>query len=221
MSCYKLKDPGVVSLFPGICTLSLQAKILDLSPFSPGVFPPHSSIYLQERSFKPENKRRASATANGDSSVPTLTTEQDGHDNKRPKKRKVAAIIGGAVAALLVVVVVFLVYFCLMRVKKLITRTSESASSVPSPPVEWERGDTSPYAVALSPFDTQNLRELTIQEVEQATYNFSQNNIIGEGRFGLAYKGLLQDGSIVAIKRRLHAPTRSFFHQVNLRNCLE
>lgn len=87
--------------------------------------------------------------------------------------------------------------------------------------VEWERGDTSPYAVALSPLDTQNLRELTIQEVEQATYNFSQNNIIGEGRFGLAYKGLLQDGSIVAIKRRLHAPTRSFFHQVNLRNYLE
>lgn len=209
LSCYKLKDPGVISLFPGICTLSLQAKILHVSPFSPRVFPPHSSIHLQEQSFKPENKRR-----DGDSSVPTLTTEQYGHDNKRPKKRKVAAIIGGAVAALLVVVVVFLVYFCLMRVKKLITRTPESASSVPSPPVEWERGDTSPYAVALSPFDTQNLRELTIQEIEQATYNFSQNNIIGEGRFGLAYKGLLQDGSIVAIKRRLHAPTRSFFHQV-------
>ncbi|EXB74651.1 Proline-rich receptor-like protein kinase PERK8 [Morus notabilis] len=185
-----------------------QAKILNPSPFSTGAFPSHSSIHLQERIYK-------SAAANGDSGVPTLTTEQEegGHDYKRPKK-KVAAIIGGAVAALLVVVVVFLVYICLMRVKKLIRRTSESASSVPSSPVEWERGGTSPYAVALSPFDTQNLRELSILEVEQATCNFSQNNIIGEGRFGLAYKGMLQDGSIVAIKRRLQTPTRSFFHQV-------
>lgn len=82
---------------------------------------------------------------------------------------------------------------------------------------ELERGDTSPYAVALSPFDAHNLKELSILELEQATGHFSQNNIIGEGRFGLAYRGLLQDGSIVAIKRRLHAPTRFFFHQVNLR----
>lgn len=58
---------------------------------------------------------------------------QEAHD-KKPKKRKVAAIIAGAVAALLVVIVVVLVYICLMRVKKYIRRTSDTASSLPSPP---------------------------------------------------------------------------------------
>lgn len=52
-------------------------------------------------------------------------------------------------------------------------------------------------------------------ELEHATCDFSQNNIIGEGGFGLVYKGLLLDGSIVAIKRRLHTPTQFFAHEVN------
>lgn len=81
---------------------------------------------------------------------------------------------------------------------------------------ELEIGNTSPYAIPLSPFDPQNLRQLSILELEQATCNFSQNNILGEGRFGFTYKGLLQDGSIVAIKRRLDSPTQYFFREVNL-----
>jgi hypothetical protein len=81
--------------------------------------------------------------------------------------------------------------------------------------VEWTRGDASPYAFTQSPYDAHNLRQLTILEPEHATRNFNENNIIGQGRFALVYKGLLQDGSIVAINRRLHAPTRYFFHEVN------
>lgn len=73
----------------------------------------------------------------------------------------------------------------------------------------------SPYAVALSVYNTQNLRQLTVLELEQATCNFNEINIIGQCRFGLVYKGLLQDGSIVAIKRRRHAPTQYFFHEVH------
>lgn len=65
----------------------------------------------------------------------------------------------------------------------------------------------------------QNTRLLTILEIEQATGKFNQSNIIGEGRFGFVYKGLLQDGSFVAIKRRLFALTRDFIPEVNsLRN---
>ncbi|KAL5565667.1 hypothetical protein UlMin_028831 [Ulmus minor] len=211
LNCYKLKDPGVACLFPGICKLSLQAKTFSLSPVAPRVFYSHS-VQLQEKVGESDN-RGIEARGNDDSGIPTFTTEKKTND-KRPKKRKVAAIVGGAVAALLVVLVVLLVYLCLLRVKKFIRRTSETESSIPSPPAERELGDTSPYAFALSPFDTQNIRELTISELEQATSNFSHNNIIGEGRFGLAYKGLLQDGSFVAVKRRLDAPTRFFLHQV-------
>lgn len=80
-------------------------------------------------------------------------------------------------------------------------------------------GIRSPYSIPLSPFDPNTLRQLTILELEQATCNFSQNNIIGEGRFGFTYKGLLQDGSIVAVKRRLHSPTQFFFREVYLTFC--
>lgn len=67
---------------------------------------------------------------------------------------------------------------------------------------------------AFSPHYTHNTRQLTILEVEQATRNFSHSNIIGEGGFGFVYKGLLQDGSIVAIKRRLFVLTQDFVLKV-------
>ncbi|GAV66398.1 Pkinase_Tyr domain-containing protein [Cephalotus follicularis] len=155
---------------------------------------------------------RITASVPGDNGIPTLTPLQPS-DVKKTRKHIVAAIIGGFGAALLVIVIVVLVYIFLMRIKKFIRRTSDTASSVPSPPNELERGNTSPYANA-SPYDTQDLVQLTIVELQYATSNFSQSNIIGEGAFGLVYKGFLQDGSIVAIKRRVHSPNRYFVHEV-------
>ncbi|PKA54808.1 Calmodulin-binding receptor-like cytoplasmic kinase 1 [Apostasia shenzhenica] len=49
-----------------------------------------------------------------------------------------------------------------------------------------------------------------IEELNLATKNFCDINLIGHGTFGEAYKGLLQDGTIVAIKRR-KAPTNQYF----------
>ncbi|XP_065865452.1 leucine-rich repeat receptor protein kinase HPCA1-like isoform X2 [Euphorbia lathyris] len=152
------------------------------------------------------------AAAVGTDNVPTLTPFQSTDDNK-PSKQKVAAIVGGVGASVLVIIIVILVYICLMRIKKHLSQTSDTSSSVTSPP-ESARGNISPYATAQSPFGTQNLRQLSIAELEHATKNFSQSNIIGEGTFGLVYKGLLLDGSIVAIKRRLHKPFPDFIHKV-------
>ncbi|KAH0997124.1 hypothetical protein GBA52_020988 [Prunus armeniaca] len=200
------------SRFSGICSVPRRANTVNLSPFSPRLVVAHSSIQLQKELHKPRN-RRIAAIVDGDNGAPTLTPVKEARGNN-PRKQKVAALIGGVAAALLVVIIVVLVYICLMRVKRFIRRTSETESSVPSPPVEWERGNMSPYAVALSVYNTQNLRQLTVLELEQATCNFNEINIIGQCRFGLVYKGLLQDGSIVAIKRRRHAPTQYFFHEV-------
>ncbi|KAK0606482.1 hypothetical protein LWI29_038242 [Acer saccharum] len=155
--------------------------------------------------------RRIAASVDGDSSVPTFTPVQE-TDNQKPRKQRVAAIVGGIGAALLVIVILVLVYICLMRFKRFTRRTSDGESSVPSPSVELGRGGTSPYAGAVSPNGA--LRQLTILELKHATCDFSQSNIIGEGTFGLVYKGLLQDGSMVAIKRHLHTPIRNFLHKV-------
>ncbi|GMI92105.1 hypothetical protein HRI_002879800 [Hibiscus trionum] len=156
--------------------------------------------------------RVAVASVDGENSVPTLTPLQTG--DKKPRKQTLAAIIGGTSAALLVVIILVLVYICLMRVKRLMRRTSEAASSTPSSTVELERVNTSRNAGGPSPIHTQNLRQLTMSELEQATRNFGQSNIIGEGRFGLVHKGLLQDGTIVAIKRYLNTPVHVFLHEV-------
>ncbi|XP_074292674.1 putative receptor-like protein kinase At1g11050 [Silene latifolia] len=41
----------------------------------------------------------------------------------------------------------------------------------------------------------------TIEELEKATNYFSQKNFIGRGGFGVVYKGTLQDGTTVAVKK--------------------
>ena len=46
-----------------------------------------------------------------------------------------------------------------------------------------------------------NLRRFQFKELQIATSNFSSKNLIGKGGFGNVYKGQLQDGTVVAVKR--------------------
>nr|XP_043636815.1 G-type lectin S-receptor-like serine/threonine-protein kinase At4g27290 [Erigeron canadensis] len=49
--------------------------------------------------------------------------------------------------------------------------------------------------------DTDDLPVFSLYEIAKATENFSINNKIGEGGFGLVYKGVLEGGREVAVKR--------------------
>ncbi|XP_071913252.1 protein NSP-INTERACTING KINASE 1-like isoform X2 [Coffea arabica] len=46
-----------------------------------------------------------------------------------------------------------------------------------------------------------NLRRFQFKELQIATNNFSSKNILGKGGFGNVYKGILHDGTAVAVKR--------------------
>ncbi|KAF2284655.1 hypothetical protein GH714_028861 [Hevea brasiliensis] len=189
-NCYKLNDPGVVYLSPRRHPPFLQTGFIKSSPVALKFISSKFPIELQEKVCKSIN-RRIAAAVDGDNGVPTLTPLQEA-DAKKP----------------------IVVYACLMHAKKFLRQASETASSIPSPPVELARSYIPPSAAAQSPFNTQLLRQLSIVELEHATCNFSHSNIIGEGVFGLVYKGLLLDGSIVAIKRCLHKPVLNFVAEV-------
>ena len=62
--------------------------------------------------------------------------------------------------------------------------------------------------------DIQGARCFVLEELNLATKDFNNINLIGYGMFGEVYKGLLQDGMIVAIKRREAAASRDFIEEV-------
>ncbi|XP_077212324.1 putative leucine-rich repeat receptor-like protein kinase At5g49770 isoform X2 [Tasmannia lanceolata] len=128
--------------------------------------------------------------------------------------KSLAALIGGVAGAItLVGIIVLFVWFCLFY-NRSITRNSETSSSDPSlrglnVGTELSRRGGAP----LSP-NQREARHFVLEELSVATKNFSDVNLIGVGKFGEVYKGLLHDGMIVAIKKRPAAPSQEFIKEV-------
>ncbi|QCD96946.1 putative serine/threonine-protein kinase [Vigna unguiculata] len=114
-----------------------------------------------------------------------------------------AAIFGGAAGAVALVGIAILIWFCLSRQRN-VSRTSETGSSDPSQ--VGRHG-----AIELPIRDT---RRFEMEELSLATKSFSDKNLIGEGKFGEVYKGLLQDGMLVAIKKRRGLASQEFVDEV-------
>lgn len=47
-------------------------------------------------------------------------------------------------------------------------------------------------------------RWYSLKELERATRGFAKENVIGEGGYGVVYRGVLLDGSVVAVKNLLN-----------------
>lgn len=80
--------------------------------------------------------------------------------------------------------------------------------------VEWSRRGRISFAGGGHATEHQGARQFTLEELSQATKSFDECNLVGSGRFGLVYKGLLLDGTIVAIKTRRCAPQPEFVEEV-------
>ncbi|KAL3813944.1 hypothetical protein ACJIZ3_015212 [Penstemon smallii] len=116
-----------------------------------------------------------------------------------------AAILGGAAGAVaLVGILIIIIWYCFHH-GRTTSRTSETGSSDPSVPV----GGT----VGIE-FSTRDAKRFEMEELSLATGSFSDKSLIGQGKFGEVYKGLLHDGMLVAIKRRPGPPSQEFINEV-------
>lgn len=50
-------------------------------------------------------------------------------------------------------------------------------------------------------FDIGHLKRFSFRELQVATGNFSPKKILGQGGYGVVYKGCLPNGTVVAVKR--------------------
>jgi serine/threonine protein kinase len=63
-----------------------------------------------------------------------------------------------------------------------------------------------------------------LQDLEKATDNFSMENLIGRGRHGVVYKGVLPDGTMVAVKRVIESEIQGsseFYNEVEIISTLK
>ncbi|KAL5541815.1 hypothetical protein UlMin_009525 [Ulmus minor] len=129
--------------------------------------------------------------------------------------KSTAAIVGGAAGVIaFVVMVIGLVWFCKFYSKRSSNRNSETGSSDPSALVEWNRGGPSSSSSVQPPFGSVGARVFNFEELEQATKQFNESNLIGYGSFGSVYKAFLRDGIVVAIKQRAGAARQDFAAEV-------
>ncbi|KAK8671110.1 hypothetical protein V6N13_037718 [Hibiscus sabdariffa] len=123
----------------------------------------------------------------------------------------IAIIIGGAAGALVFIAVIIGFIWLYKSCKNFSRRNSETGSSDPSALMEWNKG-----AGPSSSAGPQGARQFRLEELEQATKQFADSNLIGFGSFGPVYKGWIHD-NVVAIKRHTdtgrEAPTRLEFKQ--------
>jgi len=50
-------------------------------------------------------------------------------------------------------------------------------------------------------FELGHVKHFTFHDLQSATDNFNSKNILGQGGFGIVYKGCLRNGTLVAVKR--------------------
>ncbi|GMI72164.1 hypothetical protein like AT3G26700 [Hibiscus trionum] len=122
---------------------------------------------------------------------------------------KISPIVLGAAGAVVFVALVVGFFWFYKSCKSFSNSTSETGSSDPSALTEWNRGAGPSSLADQSSYGPQGARQFVLEELEQATKQFSESNLIGYGIFGPVYKGLLRD-IVVAIKRHPGAPRPEF-----------
>ncbi|CAK9170367.1 unnamed protein product [Ilex paraguariensis] len=112
----------------------------------------------------------------------TLNSSQTERLQERPKSHKLALAFGSSLGCICLLTVGFGMF--LWRRQRHKQQTF------------FDANDMQHEEVSLG-----NLKRFQFRELQIATDNFSSKNILGKGGFGHVYKGYLQDGTALAVKR--------------------
>ncbi|XP_042040430.1 receptor-like protein kinase THESEUS 1 [Salvia splendens] len=124
-----------------------------------------------------------------------------------PKKHKTGLIIGSVVGAVVALLLCGLCYFCLVARRS--KEANQGSSWLPLPlygnsltmtkmsTVSQKSGTASCISLGTSSLG----RFFKFQEIMDATNKFDEGMLLGVGGFGRVYKGTLEDGTRVAVKR--------------------
>ncbi|GAQ90671.1 hypothetical protein KFL_006710010 [Klebsormidium nitens] len=115
----------------------------------------------------------------------------------------VGPIVGGVLAGISFMLALATLGFCLHLRKK---RMSNQG-----PPTGLEEGgkdELQNQAALKQPAPIKRQERITFKQLQKATGNFNSANVIGRGSFGTVYKGVLADGSMLAVKRLETRPGR-------------
>ncbi|KAK2976807.1 hypothetical protein RJ640_002206 [Escallonia rubra] len=128
----------------------------------------------------------------------------------RKIKRHILAFSGALIGSVIgLFAAILAVWFIKMRNKKPMREKTTNVDM-----------DTEPsYVSEFGTIGGSNLVKYKYREIRKATNNFSWENIIGRGKYGNVYRGILQDGSEVAVKRFKNCSTAgdgTFKHEVEV-----
>ncbi|PIN22690.1 Serine/threonine protein kinase [Handroanthus impetiginosus] len=189
-----LNDNNLTGVIPPVLTTLPELQIFDVSNNNLSapipVFPPSVRFMYNGNLLLGRNDRESSGGGSG-GAPGTSPGNGDGSSTRTLGRSNSVGIIAGVIVGVVVFVgvVLLVLYKCYFKRKhKRFGRVEESQHQ--------RNSDHSEIPV----FKGGNVM-ISIQVLRQATNNFSKENVLGRGGFGVVYKGELHGGTKIAVKR--------------------